>query len=53
MAERIVDIDRARAAVDQGSWSEAYELFRALEPLERPEDRRAVRRRRLVDRPDR
>ena len=39
MAERIADIDRARAAVEQGSWSEAYELFRALEPLERPEDR--------------
>ncbi|MGA9160403.1 MAG: LuxR C-terminal-related transcriptional regulator [Actinomycetota bacterium] len=39
MAERIADIDRARAAVERGSWSEAYELFRALEPLERPEDR--------------
>ena len=39
MAERIADIDRARAAVEQGSWSEAYDLFRALEPLERPEDR--------------
>ena len=39
MAERIADIDRARAAVERGSWSEAYELFRALDPLERPEDR--------------
>ncbi len=38
MAERIADIDRARAAVDQGSWSEAYDRYRALEPLERPED---------------
>jgi len=39
VAERIADIDRARAAVERGSWSEAYELFRALEPLEHPEDR--------------
>jgi DNA-binding CsgD family transcriptional regulator len=34
-----VDIDRARDAVERGSWSEAYDLFLALEPLERPEDR--------------
>ena len=39
MAERIADIDRARAAVDESSWSEAYELFRALEPLDDPHDR--------------
>ena len=39
MAERIADIDRARTAVDQGSWSEAYDLFRALEPLDDPRDR--------------
>ena len=34
-----MDIDRARDAVERGSWSEAYDLFLALEPLERPEDR--------------
>ncbi|HEY3212870.1 MAG TPA: LuxR C-terminal-related transcriptional regulator [Actinomycetota bacterium] len=34
-----MDIDRAREAVERGSWSQAYELFLALEPLERPEDR--------------
>jgi DNA-binding CsgD family transcriptional regulator len=39
LTESIVDIDRARDAVERGSWSEAYELFLALEPLERPEDR--------------
>jgi DNA-binding CsgD family transcriptional regulator len=39
LTENIVDIDRARDAVERGSWSEAYDLFLALEPLERPEDR--------------
>ena len=39
MTERIADIDRARAAVDESSWSEAYDLFRALEPLDDPHDR--------------
>jgi hypothetical protein len=39
VAERIADIDRARTAVDHGSWSQAYELFRALEPLDDPHDR--------------
>ena len=39
MAERIADIDRARDAVAQRSWSEAYELLRPLEPLANPEDR--------------
>jgi ATP/maltotriose-dependent transcriptional regulator MalT len=39
LTESIVDIDRARDAVERGSWSEAYDLFLALEPLERPEDR--------------
>ena len=39
MAERIADLDRARAAVERGSWSEAYELLLALRPLEHPEDR--------------
>jgi hypothetical protein len=39
LTESIADIDRARDAVERGSWSEAYDLFLALEPLERPEDR--------------
>ena len=39
MAERIADIDRARTAVDHGSWSEAYDLFHTLEPLDDPHDR--------------
>jgi DNA-binding CsgD family transcriptional regulator len=39
LTESILDIDRARDAVERGSWSEAYDLFLALEPLERPEDR--------------
>ncbi len=39
MAEPIADIDRARAAVDEGSWSEAYDRYLALEPLDDPHDR--------------
>jgi DNA-binding CsgD family transcriptional regulator len=38
LTERITDIDRARDAVERGSWSEAYELFHAVEALEQPED---------------
>ncbi len=34
MAEHIADIERARAAVEQRSWSEGYELFRGLDPLD-------------------
>jgi len=32
VAERIADIDRAREAADQSSWSDAYELFHGLDP---------------------
>ena len=40
MAERVADIERARTAVEERSWTEAYELFRAFDPAElTPEDR--------------
>ena len=32
MAERIADLDRAREAVEQRSWRDAYELFHVLDP---------------------
>ena len=32
MAERIADIERARAAVERESWDEAYEAFGAVDP---------------------
>lgn len=36
MAERAVEEELARAAFERGSWSEAYELFRDLKPLDLP-----------------
>lgn len=32
MTERIADLDRARDALGRGSWSEAYEELRTLDP---------------------
>ncbi|MBA3728035.1 MAG: hypothetical protein H0W94_02305 [Actinobacteria bacterium] len=32
MAERIADIDRARAAIGREAWADAYEELRALDP---------------------
>ena len=34
MANVVTDIDRARDAVARGSWPEAYELLRSLDPSE-------------------
>jgi hypothetical protein len=39
VVERIVEIERARAAADGGSWADAYASFRELDPSEfAPED---------------
>lgn len=39
MAERTADIDRARAAAEEGSWVDAYETYSAIDPERlRPDD---------------
>lgn len=32
MAERTADIDKARDAVERGSWAKAYDIYRSLDP---------------------